>query len=545
MGEIDTTKPIESVQAAISLFSEKCDHQNNWLTANNECERNRELECVLKELANCKVQLEAKEAAYMQTLHKLEHTKEKVDELSILIENSDIEREIYVNEYKNTSARIEKFESEAKEMAVQLSEATNICEQLSNELKATQAELICKEAQFDSAREAEVKALTQVEVMEKASAEEREKCLELLRKISELNEANFMLKASECEAQKEKIAMASEKDMEIELAKIALDETKEKLEDVERDVEMMEEMEGEFVFKMILGNVLELKLVEANEELTFLSKKLAADTDSELKLKLIREELEVWERKSLSQEALIEAFKMEVNQVKMELRSANELVSQLMDDVEILTYDILKAKTEINEMKRKETEAQVEIALMKTELQKESRDRNDGHIKGDDQIWAPTSDNKHELETLRKELDAALAKVAEFRNRGEQANFRAEMAEKAKAAIEDQLRKWREDRQKKKLALVAVPSVASSSRNLISSSIVVSVLPLVYECILSFNRIRATKGHLSIFPGSDGLFGSCLTEDCGYGMVECNGAGAALPTTLAEFTLGTGRHDLL
>ncbi|KAF4403102.1 hypothetical protein G4B88_027873 [Cannabis sativa] len=413
MGEIDTTKPIESVQAAISLFSEKCDHQNNGLTGNNECERNRELECVLKELANCKVQLEAKEAAYMQTLHKLEHTKEK----------------------------------------------------------------------FDSAREAEVKALTQVEVMEKALAEEREKCLELLRKISELNEANFMLKASECEAQKEKIAMASEKDMEIELAKIALDETKEKLEDVERDVEMMEEMEGEFVFKMILGNVLELKLVEANEELTFLSKKLAADTDSELKLKLIREELEVWERKSLSQEALIEAFKMEVNQVKMELRSANELVSQLMDDVEILTYDILKAKTEINEMKRKETEAQIEIALMKTELQKERRDCNDGHItaslkeyeslvkKGDDQIWAPTSDNKHELETLRKELDAALAKVAEFRNRGEQANFRAEMAEKAKAAIEDQLRKWREDRQKKKLALVAVPSVASSSRNLISSSI--------------------------------------------------------------------------
>ncbi|GJX08234.1 thaumatin-like protein 1 [Tanacetum coccineum] len=39
----------------------------------------------------------------------------------------------------------------------------------------------------------------------------------------------------------------------------------------------------------------------------------------------------------------------------------------------------------------------------------------------------------------------------------------------------------------------------------------------------------------------DGLGqGSCLTGDCGSGQVECNGAGAAPPATLAEFTLGSG-----
>ncbi|KAF4356657.1 hypothetical protein CsatB_006070 [Cannabis sativa] len=37
--------------------------------------------------------------------------------------------------------------------------------------------------------------------------------------------------------------------------------------------------------------------------------------------------------------------------------------------------------------------------------------------------------------------------------------------------------------------------------------------------------------------------GSCLTGDCGSGVVECNGAGAAPPATLAEFTLGTGGQD--
>ncbi|KAM7516132.1 hypothetical protein LguiA_005715 [Lonicera macranthoides] len=37
--------------------------------------------------------------------------------------------------------------------------------------------------------------------------------------------------------------------------------------------------------------------------------------------------------------------------------------------------------------------------------------------------------------------------------------------------------------------------------------------------------------------------GSCATADCGSGQVECNGAGAAPPATLAEFTLGSGSQD--
>ncbi|GMH16373.1 hypothetical protein Nepgr_018214 [Nepenthes gracilis] len=37
--------------------------------------------------------------------------------------------------------------------------------------------------------------------------------------------------------------------------------------------------------------------------------------------------------------------------------------------------------------------------------------------------------------------------------------------------------------------------------------------------------------------------GYCLTADCGSGQVECNGAGAAPPATLAEFTLGSGGQD--
>ncbi|XP_021900484.1 thaumatin-like protein 1b [Carica papaya] len=43
------------------------------------------------------------------------------------------------------------------------------------------------------------------------------------------------------------------------------------------------------------------------------------------------------------------------------------------------------------------------------------------------------------------------------------------------------------------------------------------------------------------FDGSGA--GSCATADCGSGLMECNGMGAAPPVTLAEFTLGTGGQD--
>ncbi|KAK6939332.1 Thaumatin family [Dillenia turbinata] len=37
--------------------------------------------------------------------------------------------------------------------------------------------------------------------------------------------------------------------------------------------------------------------------------------------------------------------------------------------------------------------------------------------------------------------------------------------------------------------------------------------------------------------------GSCVTGDCGSGQAECNGAGAAPPATLAEFTIGSASPD--
>ncbi|XP_071691447.1 thaumatin-like protein 1 [Rutidosis leptorrhynchoides] len=65
----------------------------------------------------------------------------------------------------------------------------------------------------------------------------------------------------------------------------------------------------------------------------------------------------------------------------------------------------------------------------------------------------------------------------------------------------------------------------------------------------SFRSFQAPTGWSGRFWGRTGCkfgrsgSGSCQTGDCGSGEVECNGAGAAPPATLAEFTLGTGGSD--
>ncbi|KAI3804016.1 hypothetical protein L1987_32184 [Smallanthus sonchifolius] len=65
----------------------------------------------------------------------------------------------------------------------------------------------------------------------------------------------------------------------------------------------------------------------------------------------------------------------------------------------------------------------------------------------------------------------------------------------------------------------------------------------------SSRSFQAPTGWSGRFWGRTGCkfersgLGSCQTGDCGSGQVECNGAGAAPPATLAEFTLGTGGSD--
>lgn len=537
-----------------------------------ESEKERELEGVLKDLANYKVQLEAKDAAYMQVLLKLQHHQYTADELSILLQNIEVERDRYIEESKEARTQVHQLESKVREMSDQLSDTLKVREQLMHvfsELKATQAELLSMETELADARDLELKALTQVELMETAFVMEKERAEELLKHVSELSEAVVMSKVAAIEAEKEKLVLLSEKDAEIELAAQATLQAQEQLEDVRKQIGMMEELEDQLLAKSSFIDMLQLEINQVNEQLSF-SEKAASDGMNDLKQ--LEEELEVKERKILDQEGFIEALEMELNQLKLGLINANEVTNSLKSDVEILTEELQKAKTEIDEIKESENKAQVEIAMLESELhrgrskvaaaeaaeartenvksglylaiqqlaieaetaKKENRmlkqgadsleeenhdhsilvdphfekhsqedvvvsridelnpeaeertDKNEAQVtislkeyeslikkaeqadqiplpleEGFSQLSLSTMEEESELECLKKELEAAMEKVAQFRNRAEQAATRADLAEKAKAGLEDQIRIWRQVKQKRRAALAALTEVST------------------------------------------------------------------------------------
>ncbi|KAB2633564.1 WEB family protein [Pyrus ussuriensis x Pyrus communis] len=561
MGEIDT-KPIESVRAALSLFEEKTDHLKKRVSGTDkDSEKKRELEGVLKDLANYKVQLEAKDAAYMQALLKLQHHQYTADELSALLENIEFERDKYVEECKEARAQIYQLEFKVKEMADQLTETLKVREQLMHvfgELKATQAELLSMETKLADTRDSELKALTQAELMETAFVMEKERAEELLKHVSELSEAMVMSRVAASEGEKEKLAILSAKDAEIEVAIQAALLVQEQLEDSNKQMAKMEELENQLQAKSSFIEMLQLEIKQVNENLSFSE---MASSDAMNDLKQLEKELEEKERKISDQGGFIRALEMELNQLKLELIDASQVANSLKRDVEVLTEDLQKAIIELGEMAERENNAQVEIAMLESELHRgrskiaaaeaaEARTENvkSGLYLAIQQlaIEAETAKNENRMlkqgadsadaetdkqsplvdfvevseigelkeeaeeqkdenyyqvtislkeyeslvkkaeqadqiplsleeglsrqfsfsaaedksESLKKELEAAMEKVAQFRNRAEQATTRADLAERAKERLEDQIRIWREVKQKRKAALAALREVS-------------------------------------------------------------------------------------
>ncbi|XP_010045595.2 ELKS/Rab6-interacting/CAST family member 1 [Eucalyptus grandis] len=561
MGEIDT-KPIEPVQVALSLFGEKGDHRKHRSTSSDTEIDKEELQGLQKELANNKVQLEAKECAYMQAQLKLQQYRESVEELSSQLMKSELERDQCERECIQARTHVDKLESKTKEMADQLLETVKVREQLShvlNELKSAQVELLGMETELAVEREARLKALTRMEELEAEIQIEKGKVEVLPEHVEELNEALLMSKQAAMEAEKEKCDIISQKDAKIDLATDAVVQMQEQLNNLKNQVGMIEDLENQLLAKSVYVESLQSDLLEVNEMLDSSEK---ATSDATADLEKWKADLEGKKREVSDQAVYIEVLQMELNQLKHDLKTANERLGHMSCDLETLTEDLQNAEAELSEVKEKEIEAQIELALLKSELHKtrskvaaaeaaevradsvksglylavqqlaleageakkeyqklkdeadkaseESEslmfatapvevtaqdeeifenasseveegvgDENSTHVtisleeyesllalakKADETHRSSVEDSnqhiasgsKQEVEILKRELEAASKRISEFRTRAEQAASRAEAAETAKAALEDQLQRWREQKQRRKAALAVL-----------------------------------------------------------------------------------------
>ncbi|CDP14390.1 unnamed protein product [Coffea canephora] len=507
MAEIDT-KSIESVQAAISLFGGENDQRKNRPLCKEELDKENELENLLKDLANVKVQLEAKDSAYKQALLKLDHYQKTSDELSTLLKNSELEKDTLTNDCKESRICIGELESTVKEMANQIAESVNIREQFSHvliELKDTQGQLLTSEIELAAAKDAKFEFLTKLEVVGTAFSLEKLKTDELLRHVTELNETIMHLKMAAAEAEEEKNAVISEKEEEIQLAEAAVTQIQQQLESVTEQLELTHYLEKQFLDKSALVDSLQAELQRANA-LHSSSEKVAFDALCELNQ--LKADLELKEEKNMGQAVYITLLENELKELKMEHSKANEDILRLVRNAEEMRRELEKTTGEITEASEKENEAQVEIAKLKAELHKgrskiaaavaaEERAKTEksavyaalqqlaveaeeakqkyrqlkasGKLpeemkkaKQADTFLKPGLEDSHQSENLKKELEIATGKIAEFRMRAEQAISRADAAERAKLELEEQIKKLKERKARRKAALTALREVSVS-----------------------------------------------------------------------------------
>ncbi|KAL9326384.1 hypothetical protein ACSQ67_007029 [Phaseolus vulgaris] len=451
MGSEIDTKSIEPVRNAVSLFGDKGD-KKKYQPARSKSDCGKKVEELTKELANNKVQLEAKHAAHMQTLLKLEQNQKMVHELSTLLKKSDIERNKNMSECSECRSRKDELEYKMKEMADQSLEAAKVRDQFAHvlsELKATQRELLNKETELVAARDSEVNSLTKAKQLEAALEAEKEQKEELLQQVKELNEVIHNSKLAAIKSEKENLALLSEKDEQIDFTTKATAHVQQQLEDMRKHAKMLQELQNQPMDQLI---------------------------DMELK-----------DRKIRDQSVYIHTLEMAMSQLKQEVTVAKEEINALNITNESLTNELYEAKAEVNTNKGSGIETQVEIALLKskleehrllyknekithenvyseTEAEERYSEKNIEHVTGKSLVEKRTGvegvvgevGRFSEFALMKKELDIASMKISELRARAEQAQSRAEFAENAKAALEDKIRRHREHRQRRRLALTAL-----------------------------------------------------------------------------------------
>nr|XP_033508789.1 protein WEAK CHLOROPLAST MOVEMENT UNDER BLUE LIGHT-like 3 isoform X2 [Nicotiana tomentosiformis]XP_033508791.1 protein WEAK CHLOROPLAST MOVEMENT UNDER BLUE LIGHT-like 3 isoform X2 [Nicotiana tomentosiformis] len=478
-------------------------------------EKEKDIGSVLRDLANLKIQVEAKDSAHKQVLLKLDHHENTADEHCSLLMSSELEKEIYMIECRGLRIHVVELESRIQEMADQILEYVKTGEQLSHaisELKSKQGELLIAERELVAARDAKLEALTQVEVMESALSMEKLKTEELLRNVSKLNESVSRLSMTATEAE-ENTTLLYERGAELELEAA---NAKEEVEFLRNQLEIMQDLEKELLDKSVLIDSMKVQLQQVNE-LRASSEKVTSDVVCEVKK--LKEDLELQERKNWDQSGYVSLLESELRQLKGELNKANEEATRANADVETISLELEQFKKEMVGTREKESEAQVEIAFLQSELHKgrskiaaaevadsvakseksalhlalqqlaleaeeakkenkrlkeaseETQNEEPEEGKGETKAYItipreeyeqlikkkePVYEEPNEMQVLKKELKTATVKINELRTRAEQAISRAEAAEKGKAGLEDQIKRWKEHKERKKAALAAL-----------------------------------------------------------------------------------------
>lgn len=163
--------------------------------------KGREVESVEKEVANLKVQLEAKDNAYKQALVMIDNHHKTTDDLSILLNKSDLLKDFYINESREAKTRINELEQA-------LSVSEKALESTLDQLMNMKTELsVLREAKMESEnlRKEELRRKLEMEVQDKTRFDQAEQ-ISLLE--TELKKVKIELEKSKEQEDESQVEMA-------------------------------------------------------------------------------------------------------------------------------------------------------------------------------------------------------------------------------------------------------------------------------------------------------------------------------------------------
>ncbi|CAM8914363.1 unnamed protein product [Rhodiola kirilowii] len=443
MGEI-YIKSIESVQAALCYFGEKNEPKKLRSPSTDlDLDSHKNMDELQKELANYKVQLEAKGSENLQALLNLQHYRTTVRELSAKLEECEAERDAYMDCLTKSKGQKQKLEIEINKMVCQLSEALKIKEQLSDvcvKLQAAQTELISMRHQTQTIQDLEHQLLSKslfIDSLQSEVQDARELSSFSEDAAAEALETTDLLRTKlEAERKNSKQLLYIESlDMELGLVRMELKNAKEDSELLNRQVEKLSdnvECAKQELNEINKGeNELQIEIAVLKSDLHKARSETAAAAASEARGNNVRSGL-CLAVKQLAIEA------EEAKRQTLKLKQGDFCVTKSSPEDENFTFQSVGGSESDNVVTISLEEYQSLLA------------------KAEKQSTILAIEVNNELEVLKKEHEAAVIKVNEFRTRAEQAVTRAESAERAKVAVKGQLRKWREQKQRRKAAKAAL-----------------------------------------------------------------------------------------